>query len=427
MRRIIQFLPTVQFAPLGFTWRVSASLPVLSLMFVVAVQGASAVAQPLPAGDDVAPYLTEFTADSSDELETTFDVSHRLTPDCQSCPKPDCASAPCNCAACAKAKKPKADPVAAAYKGVYYANDFSYLNRGTSPTYIGDAFKQIKLGPCLTIDAAGEYRMRNHVENNIGLRQLNGLDNDFLLGRTRVYTNVDYGGIFRFYAEAIDATSAYEDLPPIVIEENRFDALNLFGEALLWDDGTGTMRARAGRQELLYGAQRLISPLDWANTRRTFDGVSFLWSSDNVDVTGFWSRPVPLAQHVMNDHNFDRADQSQEFAGIYSSVQATDDQLFDFYYLYYGEYDAPGNPIFPVDFQFNTFGARWMGAVGDLLCEIEGAYQFGEFGAASHSAGFYTCGFGHAFADLPGTPTFWAYFDWASGNENPAGGHHGDL
>jgi hypothetical protein len=33
---------------------------------------------------------------------------------------------------------------------------------------------------------------------------------------------------------------------------------------------------RVGRQELLYGSQRLISTLDWANTRRTFQGENLL-------------------------------------------------------------------------------------------------------------------------------------------------------
>jgi hypothetical protein len=45
-----------------------------------------------------------------------------------------------------------------------------------------------------------------------------------------------------------------------------------------------------GRQELLYGAQRLISPLDWANTRRTFEGGKLIWQGERVEV---WPKGFP--------------------------------------------------------------------------------------------------------------------------------------
>jgi hypothetical protein len=49
---------------------------------------------------------------------------------------------------------------------------------------------------------------------------------------------------------------------------------------------------RTGRQELLLGAERLVSPLDWANTRRTFDGyrATFKGSQNAVDL--FFTNPV---------------------------------------------------------------------------------------------------------------------------------------
>ena len=40
----------------------------------------------------------------------------------------------------------------------------------------------------------------------------------------------------------------------------------------VWDDATLTLRP--GRQMLLFGKQRLVSPLDWSNTMRAWDGVS---------------------------------------------------------------------------------------------------------------------------------------------------------
>ena len=49
--------------------------------------------------------------------------------------------------------------------------------------------------------------------------------------------------------------------------------LNLFADIKLGQFLNGPAYLRVGRQELLYGSQRLISTLDWVNTRRTFQGI----------------------------------------------------------------------------------------------------------------------------------------------------------
>jgi hypothetical protein len=313
-------------------------------------------------------------------------------------------------------------PAPAPYKGLYYDNDFRYLD---DPAYdgcprLGEALKRLHCGDCWSWDLGGEYRLRHHDENNHARSQLAGAanDNNFLLERTRLFANATYGDTWRFYAEAIDATSSWEDVAPRTIEENRWDALNLFADALLWEGDSGRMTGRVGRQELLYGNQRLVSPLDWANTRRTFDGARLLWKGESWNVDGFWTRPVPVGQHVDQDHNFDHPDQSQEFLGLYSTCHAVAGQTYEYYYLRYAEYDGT-----PVNFDLSTLGARWLGQGGCWLWEIEGAGQWGDWAAATQGAGFYTLGLGRKLGGC-WQPTLWAYYDWASGDRDPADGRH---
>ena len=305
------------------------------------------------------------------------------------------------------------------YKDPFYNNDFSYLD---NPDYVScdwfDILKGIQVGSCLTLDVGGEYRMRFHDEVNM---RLTGLDDDYLLQRTRLYFDSRYGGWLRAYIEFLDANSSYEDLPPRTIDENRADFNNLFGEAKLCEACDGVLSARVGRQEMLYGNQRLISPLDWANTRRTFDGALLMWRSPTWNVDGFWTRPVPFSQHVNCDHNFDHPDQSQEFMGVYATWHKIKDHLVDLYYLRLVEDDkvvTVGSPR-PTTYDTNTFGGRYLGRCRNWLCEVEGGYQFGDFSTAEQSAGFYTIGFGYDFKCLPWKPVFWGYYDWASGDSNP--------
>ncbi len=297
------------------------------------------------------------------------------------------------------------------YKPVFYDNDFRYLEdpRNTE-CYFGDLWKRLPVGQMM-LDLGGEYRLRQHNEH-ILLR-----DNDFLLQRTRLYANLQARPWLRLYGEAIDATSSYEDLPPRAIEENRFDALNLFGDVRLWDGQRAEIWFRGGRQELLYGKERLISPLDWANTRRTFDGFKVFARGEKWNVDAFWVRPVPLAQHLGNDHNFDHPDTSQEFLGIYLTRKGLTNQTVDLYYLRLAEYD--GRP----DFDYHTLGARWEGKYENWLAEAEAGYQLGEYGVQDHSAGFYTIGGGRKLVRLPWNMVFWTYFDWASGNDPTARTH----
>jgi len=314
------------------------------------------------------------------------------------------------------AKPPAKNPAATAYKGVFYDNDFRYLNApGDYPCYLGDYFKQWPVGDCWTVDFGGEYRLRHHNESRLRFSDLSGRSDNFLLERTRLYTSVNYGGFVRFYGEAIDATSNWQDYSPRAIEVNRFDALNLFVESRVTYLGDGELWVRGGRQELQLGDERLVSPLDWANTRRTFDGLKTYYRSAEFDLEAFWTRPVLFPQHLPHDHNFDRSASNQEFYGLFGTYKGIKDHTFDFYYLGYGDYG-------PVTSVSETLSGRWLGKHDGWLAELVGGYQFGRAGALDRSAGFFVLGGGREMKQLPWKPTLWVYYDWASGDGDPTDG-----
>lgn len=326
--------------------------------------------------------------------------------------------AECQCDKCAAKKKAEAKKkldaaVAGAYKGVFYDNNFDYLcNPAYDDYHLGEGLKRICINDgSAIIDVGGEYRARYHHEQNMRGLGLTGLDDDFLLHRTRVYLNAQVGERFRFYAEYIDAESNYENYAPRPIEVNRSDILNLFGDLTIFDtDCHGKLVGRAGRQELLYGDQRLVSPLDWANTRRTFDGAKLMYTKDDWKLDGFWTRPV-----VPDPRNFDSSDENRQFYGSWATYSGIKDQTIDLFWLGYQSDVA----LFPTTqpFRVQTVGSRWAAKHGALQTLVEGGYQFGHYGASEdRSAGFFTLGAGHKFEDVRWTPTVWAYYDWASGD-----------
>lgn len=386
----------------------------ISLALGAALQG-SEVAYQVPES-----YDDEVALDDSTDAQP---VDHVLKEPAPTAPAPDPSKAAKKKAA--DKQKALAKQQAGAYKPVYYNNDFSYLN---DPAYcgwaLGEYFKQNQVCCDTTVDVGGEYRLRFHGEHNMRTRPLSGFNDDFLLQRTRLYLNLKHNEWLRFYAEGIDAASEGNRHPSRAIEVNRFDALNLFADARL----TENIWFRGGRQELIYGNQRLVSPLDWSNTRRTFDGLKAFYKSDAWDFDAFWTRPVPLAQHLPDDTNFDSNDSSQEFLGCYATYKAVENHTYDFYFLRLAEYDIVNIGGQAVDgYDNNTFGARWQGKSGSWLMELEGGYQFGEYNQLDKDAGFYTVGVGHEWANAKYKPVVWVYYDWASGDSDPNDGHFGTF
>src|SRR5262249_38082795 len=124
------------------------------------------------------------------------------------------------------------------------------------------------------------------------------------------------------------ATSPDFHLLPPVIDRNAADFQNLFIDVSPFDVAGTPLWLRVGRQELLYGSQRLISPLDWANTRRTFQGAKLFWGTDFDFVDAFVVQPV-----IPYDGGLSPPDHNQLFAGLWYTHRWNPTNLIDAYYL----------------------------------------------------------------------------------------------
>ncbi|MCH5372569.1 MAG: alginate export family protein [Planctomycetes bacterium] len=285
--------------------------------------------------------------------------------------------------------------------------------------------KRMCVTPWMTVDVGGQYRVRLHDERHmrnepttdLGIpgppRPVLGLsnaDDDFVLHRTRLYVNTEIGQRLRVYAEMLDAVGQYEDYTPRPIEENRLELQNLFIDVVAIQGASGDLTARVGRQEIALGSQRLVSPLDWANTRRTFEGARLLSKGENWDVDGLWVRPM---RRIVED--LDPPDLTRQLYGVYSTYKGLVHDKLDLYWLAYDDS--------LVGFRYDTVAARFYGGRKAWLYEAEGGFQFGTNPDNSdHSAGFFTLGLGHKFSDVAWTPTIWAYYDWASGDNTVGNG-----
>ena len=393
-------------------------------------------APPYVLGDPVPSQPAVSTGATAQASSTKVSMANQNAPvDCgcaTAAPAPEavpcdsgCATAACGCGKkkcggclCRKREeKPaaKPNPCAKSHNVLFYANDFSYLGKDDYCGHcLGDRLKLKDVGRCGKLSIGGQLRHRYHSEQGqgqqAGFSGFQNTQNDFSLFRARLYADYKVNENLRFYAEGIYAdVEANDEYIPRGIDRNRGDFLNLFADIALTENTT----ARIGRQELLFGDQRLVSPLDWANTRQVFDGVRTITKTDNAEISAFYTQFVPRLFD-----SFDNPDENRDFYGAYATFTGLENATLETYVL--GSNNENSGAI-TNNFNLQTYGSRITGKLkNNLLYELEGAYQTGvQRGLQTdHDAFAYTAGVGYKFSNHPWNPVLWGFYDFATGNDS---------
>src|SRR5205807_2082786 len=158
------------------------------------------------------------------------------------------------------------------------------------------------------------------------------------------------------------------------------DFLNLFADVRLFNFGEkdNPVYFRVGRQELLYGSQRLVSTLDWVNTRRTFEGFKMFTRTEKWDFDVFGVQPVVPPRGTQ----FDSADHNQFFSGAWFTYRNAPGQNVDLYYLNLNNTNrgaAVGNGGVVGNYSVSTFGFRYVGTHNSWLWDFEPMVQTGHY------------------------------------------------
>lgn len=295
--------------------------------------------------------------------------------------------------------------------------DFKYLDKPDNAEHdFFDPLKRMKLGDDFLLSLGGQSWVRQMEEYNSRLGRGN---NSYTLTRQRIYGDLWYQDRVRLFAEGIASFSNSQDLPSLPIDQTGFDFLNLFLDFKLGDVMGKPAYLRVGRQELLFGSQRLVSTLDWANTRRTFQGVSILRTGEKWDVNAFWTQPV-----IPNTNRLDWADNQQNFAGIFATYRPKKGHTVDLYDLVLTNNNTVNQRgLQRGNFTINTLGGRYAGDDSGFLWDVESALQLGRQASQNVVAGMVSAGLGYNFKDLPWSPTIWGYYDYSTGDGSPGSGN----
>lgn len=246
-------------------------------------------------------------------------------------------------------------------------------------------------------------------------------DDSFLLSRVLFHGDFHLGDHFRVFLMGKSSLSTDRDLAGGITPAYRdtIDLQNGWVEARLplrLDNVSVSLRA--GREELLEGAQRLISPLDWSNVRRTFDGANLNVRSRRYRAKAFWSKPVRVREY---DFNPSWGGNHSQFFGLYNTFHELPmvDGL-DLYWLGLLRDDVTLNGS-AGDENRQTIGARAWGDIGQtrLFYDSEFAWQFGDIGSADINAFMFSGYIGLPVEMFQRTVRAQVGFGYASGDDDP--------
>lgn len=315
-------------------------------------------------------------------------------------------------------------PPAGPYRPLYFDNDYSFKQDPNHEPIFGEAWKRVPIQVNDTevwFSTGGELRHRWMEQHNRLVPGPAG-DSSYQLFRWRHFADLQVGDVWRGYIEGIHADSFGEELAPHPIDENRWDLLNAFVDAKLFITNNGDHTLRYGRQELIFGRQRLVSALDWGNTRRTFEGFRYLVRAGDWKVDAFAVNPVNSATGFRTlepfDDQFDVANREVFFSGAYATYSGLTDTQIDLYYLWLED----GNPSpTKADGHRHTLGSRYSKLMP--ICEhrvwdldVEAAYQCGTDQAQDVQAGFATAVLGHTWKSATWSPRLSGLFYYGSGD-----------
>ncbi len=158
----------------------------------------------------------------------------------------------------------------------------------------------------------GEYRLRLEDPHHIRFQQDS---NDFYaLSRLRLNLQLTPAPYLKFFFQTQDARIFGNQLvsgaPP---NANTFDLREAYVE--FGDVEKRPVSLRAGRQELVYGEERLVGASNWSNTARTFDAVRLVLRHNGYRLDAFAASVV-----VAELDRFDHHRQGDNLHGLYGSA-----------------------------------------------------------------------------------------------------------
>ena len=303
------------------------------------------------------------------------------------------------------------------FKSLRYDEDYRFLSEPARRTEFWDPVKYIPVagGRAGYLSFGGEARERFEAYENEFFSTDPDADNAYLLQRYLLHADLHPTEWLRTFGQLQSSLEDGRPGGPRPTDRDSIDVHQLFADASARLGEDSRLTLRAGRQEMSYGSERLVSVREGTNNRRAFDAVRLLYAQGLVSVDGFFSSPVETDDGAFDDQNV----RDVWFWGGYATAPfpGLAGIKLDFYYLGLHKPTAAYSQGVGRE-ERHTVGARFFGRLGRWDFNHETLYQFGLFGTGDISAWSVATDHGYTLTNLWGNPRLGLKAAIASGDQN---------
>ena len=302
-------------------------------------------------------------------------------------------------------------------KSLRYDEDYSFLADPVRRTEFWDAVNYIRIagGRAGFLSFGGEARERFEAYENEFFSTNPNADSAYFLQRYLFHADYHPTEWLRAFGQLQSSLEDGRPGGPRPTDRDSIDVHQLFADATVRTSDDGRLTVRAGRQEMSYGSERLISVREGLNNRRAFDAVRVLYQQPSVKVDAFFSSPVEVDQGAFDDQHI----RDVWFWGGYATVPfpRLPGIKLDFYYL--GLHNPQASYAQGVaSEERHTIGTRFFGRLGHWDFNHEALYQFGRFGSGDISAWSVATDHGYILDNVWGKPRLGLKAAIASGDSS---------
>jgi hypothetical protein len=247
--------------------------------------------------------------------------------------------------------------------------------------------------------------------------QANNSDS-YLLTRFRFGVLISPTSWFKVYAELQDATAWGKDQPLAPPYQSTWDLRRAYLD--LGNIEQDRLSLRIGRQDLNFGAGRLVGTSYWRNASKGFDAAEMNLNWNWLRVTVFAASPVIALDNGLSHHQ-----EGNNLYGIYGALKhLLPRSVIEPYLLWRVSpgMKTEGGKLSHLDEK--TVGVRWAGNVSRWDYDAEGAGQIGNIGTDRIRSWAATSVVGYTLEPVRLRPRLFSEYSFASGDENPKDGRH---
>lgn len=226
------------------------------------------------------------------------------------------------------------------------------------------------------------------------------------------HTDFHFSKYFRLFNQFNSTFATGRVTPNRSVDENQLDIQQLFFDVYPAKELT----LRVGRQELLYGSQRLIAVREGPNNRQSYDAAKLVWKQKNIQLDAYYAHPVRVQQGLFDDI-FNKREKLWSTYIVFGSVPKFHN--IDLYYIGYYNQQKRYNSGISEELR-HSIGARIWHKSAAWNYDFEALYQFGTWGHQYINAYTASLDASYTFHKINTAPTIGIKTEIISGDKNKA-------